>query len=102
LQIVQRFGESFNNLNNRYNDSLKHIDLSVNSQIVANVLQFVQRFGESSNDLNNHYNNSLKHIDLSENSQIVANVLQIIQCLNESYNDSKIVIMIPNKTLNLI
>jgi hypothetical protein len=35
---------------NRNNDSLEHIDLSENSQSVANVLQSVQRFNESYND----------------------------------------------------
>jgi hypothetical protein len=44
---------------NRYNDSLEHIDLSENSQNIANVLRSVQRFGESYNDSRNHYNDSL-------------------------------------------
>jgi hypothetical protein len=35
---------------NHYNDSLEHIDLSENSQSIANILQSVQRFNESYND----------------------------------------------------
>jgi hypothetical protein len=35
---------------NRYNDSLKYIDLSDNNQNVTNVLRSVQRFDESYND----------------------------------------------------
>jgi conjugal transfer/entry exclusion protein len=35
---------------NRYNDSLDHIDLSENSQIVVNVLQSVPRLNKSYND----------------------------------------------------
>jgi hypothetical protein len=37
----------YNDSRNRDNDFLKHIDLSENSQSVANVLQSVQRFNES-------------------------------------------------------
>jgi hypothetical protein len=40
----------YNNSRNRDNNSLEHIDLSENSQNVANVLQNVQRFNESYND----------------------------------------------------
>jgi hypothetical protein len=40
----------YNDSRNRNNDSLEHIDLSENSQSVANVLQSVQRFNESYND----------------------------------------------------
>jgi hypothetical protein len=49
----------YNDLRNRDNDSLEHIDLSENSQNVANVLRSVQRFGESYNDWRNNYNDSL-------------------------------------------
>jgi hypothetical protein len=48
----------YNDSRNRYNDSLEHIDLSENSQSIANVLWSVQRFGESYNGLRNHYNDS--------------------------------------------
>jgi hypothetical protein len=49
----------YNDSRNHYNDSLEHIDLSENSQNVANVLWSVQRFGESYNDSRNYYNDSL-------------------------------------------
>jgi hypothetical protein len=64
----------YNDSRNRYNDSLEHIDLSENSQSVANVLQNIQHFCESYNDLRNRYNDSLECIDLSEDGQSVANV----------------------------
>jgi hypothetical protein len=50
LQNIQRFGESYNDLRNRYNDSLECIDLSEHGQSVANILQSVQRSDESYND----------------------------------------------------
>jgi hypothetical protein len=37
----------YNDSRNRDNDSLEHIDMSENSQSVANVLWSVQHFGES-------------------------------------------------------
>jgi hypothetical protein len=37
-KALQRYDEPYNDLRNRYNDSLEHIDLSENSQVVANVL----------------------------------------------------------------
>jgi hypothetical protein len=95
LQIVQRFGESSNNLRNRYNDSLECVDLSENNQIV-------QRFGESSNDLLNRYNDSLECVDFPEHGQSVADALRSVPRLNESYYDLRIVITIPkNVVFNL-
>jgi hypothetical protein len=58
-KALQRYDEPYNDLRNRYNDSLENIDLSENSQVITNVLQIVQRFGESYNDSRNHYNDSL-------------------------------------------
>jgi hypothetical protein len=84
----------YNNSKNRYNVSLEHIDLSENSQRVANVLQDVQRFDESYNDSRYRNNDSLECIDLSENGQSVVNVLQSVPRFKESYNDSRIVITI--------
>jgi hypothetical protein len=55
----QHLVKRYNDLRKRYNDSLEHIDLSENSQVVPNVLQIVQRFGESNNDSKNRYNDSL-------------------------------------------
>jgi hypothetical protein len=49
----------YNDSRNRYNDSLEYIDLSENSQSIANVLWSVQRFGELYNDSGNRYNDSL-------------------------------------------
>jgi hypothetical protein len=101
-KALQRYDEPYNDSRNRYNDSLEHIDLSENSQIVTNVLQIVQRFGESSNDLSDRYNDSLECVDLSEHGQSVADALRSVLCLNESYNDLRIVITIPkNVVFNL-
>jgi hypothetical protein len=58
-KALQRYDKPYNDLRNRYNNSLEHIDLSENSQIVVNVLQIVQRFGESYNDSRNRCNDSL-------------------------------------------
>jgi hypothetical protein len=58
-KALQWYDGLYNDLKNHYNDSLEYIDLSANSQIVANVLQIVQRFGESYNDSRNRYNDSL-------------------------------------------
>jgi hypothetical protein len=51
LQIVQLFGESSNDLRNRYNDSLECVDLSEHGQSVADALRNVLRLNESYNDL---------------------------------------------------
>jgi hypothetical protein len=49
-EALQRYDEPYNDSRNHYNDSLKNIDLSENSQIVANILQNVLRLNESYND----------------------------------------------------
>jgi hypothetical protein len=48
--MLLTFCKAFKDLMNHYNDSLEHIDLSENSQSIANILQSVQRFNESYND----------------------------------------------------
>jgi hypothetical protein len=51
LQIVQQFGESSNDLRNRYNDSLECVDLSKHGQSIADALRSILRLNKSYNDL---------------------------------------------------
>jgi hypothetical protein len=49
-KALQRYDEPYTDSRNHYNDSLEYVDLSENSQIVADILQIVLRLTESYND----------------------------------------------------